>query len=226
MNKSKINEYFDTEDLKGKEEINFIKGDTKKELTKIVSKDVKNSNPREKVYYSLIFNNPFIKKLDILHGKISNKGLVRIEKEIKVNDKRFSAISEIKINVVLNKDGSFSTSTQCEVKVSDTDKDLKYKKVYEKSFNKDIKDIKDLNTLFSSEIYSLVKEWNKWTYRYTGKDILNDEEIEFKDDKFNDKHSGGNFKLENDPNFNPQFNSHSYILKDYENFIKESKRSK
>ena len=50
MNKSKINEYFDTEDLKGKEEINFIKGDTKKELTKIVSKDVKNSNPREKVY--------------------------------------------------------------------------------------------------------------------------------------------------------------------------------
>lgn len=222
MKKKKINEeYFDSEELKGKDEINFLKGETRKELKKL--SDIKpRDNKISKVVENLVYNNPFIKKFKVSYGKISGKTAVRIRKKIDVYDGRFSAISEISTDIIFNKDGSFSTSSKGDVQVSDSDRDMKYKSLFGEHLNVNAKNDEELIQLFSNEIYDFFRKWNKWSYSVTGKDILNNKEVEFRDDMIKDKFKGGNFEMEVDPNFNPQFNSKSYVFKEYEKFIKEN----
>lgn len=226
MKKKKINEeYFDSEELKGKDEINFLKGETRKELKKL--SDIKpRDNKISKVVENLVYNNPFIKKFKVSYGKISGKTAVRIRKKIDVYDGRFSAISEISTDIIFNKDGSFSTSSKGDVQVSDSDRDMKYKSLFGEHLNVNAKNDEELIQLFSNEIYDFFRKWNKWSYSVTGKDILNNKEVEFRDDMIKDKFKGGNFEMEVDPNFNPQFNSKSYVFKEYEKFIKESSNKK
>lgn len=229
MKNKKINEeYFDSEDLKGKEEINFLKGKTKDELKKIISKKDKDPKSKmvERIGTNLFFKNPFLKNFKMLFGRLSGKDVINIIKKIDVNDDRFSAVSSIKMTITINKDESFSVYNTCEVKVNDTKgKDNEYKMVFENFLNVNAKDIEELNKIFSNEIYSFVKRWDNWSYSVTGKNTLNNKEVEFKDDMVKDKFKGGSFKMEVDPNFNPQFNSKSYVLKDYEKFIKEDSSS-
>lgn len=234
MKKKKINEeYFDSEELKGKDEINFLKGETREELKKL--SDIKPRGKVLQVAENLLYNNPFIKNLQISHGKLSGKKVLIISKKIDVYDNRFSAISEFIITITFNNDGSFSTSTKGLVQVADTDKGVNdpkfgYKTLFDEHLNKNVPNIfgkgdKELSQLVSNEIYDFFKKWNKWSYSVTGKDTLNNKEVEFKDDMVKDKFKGGSFKMEVDPNFNPQFNSKSYVFREYEKFIKESKRS-
>lgn len=214
--KEGILEYFDTEELKGPDEIKFLKGDTRKELTKLSKGARKKDDPLNSFYNNILYRFPYLNKFNAMANKRENS--ITLQKWLSSSNGSNLAQSQFIMIIKINKDNSFILNIKANVIVN-PQKDSKESNqvIFEDEVNQPVMDsIEELEIVMNKKVYPIIKEWNKWTNNILEEDTIELEKpIIFTDQGIQVK-GGGDFELKPMPKVQPQFNSHIFNFDEFQ----------